>query len=216
MPMRPPVAALALLLALSPALSLAPGLAARTAAAQPLPNTHSVTGVAADDVLNIRAQPDARAPILGTLPPFAIGVEVIALSEDGRWGMVGLPEGNGWVNLRFLAPDPPPPAGALPRPMVCLGTEPFWSLTFGIRGTDYIDPELARPEPLEVLDEAGDRQGWYAHLKQAARGEHRIIIRPEMCSDGMSDRLYGYAALRFFAGPDGVQVERGCCTRDRR
>ncbi len=189
---------------------------ASPAAAQHLPNTHSVTGVAASDVLNIRAAPNAQAPILGTVPPFAINVEVIALSDDGRWGMVGLPEGNGWVNLRFLAPDPEPAPGAVPRPMTCLGTEPFWSLVFGIRRDEYMDPGLAHPVPLEPLAEAGDRAGWYAHLEQTGRGEHRIIIRPDLCSDGMSDRLYGYSALRFSEGPDGVQVERGCCTRDAR
>lgn len=197
-------------------LALTLALLATPAAAQHLPNTHTVTGVAANDVLNIRAAPSAQAPILGTIPPFGINIEVIGLSEDGRWGMVGIPEGNGWVNLRFLAPDPMPAAGAVPRPMLCLGTEPFWSLAFNIRGTEYMDPGLAHPMPIEVLEEAGDRQGWFAHLKQTAWGEHRVIIRPEMCSDGMSDRIYGYSALRFFEGSDGVQVERGCCTRDAR
>ena len=48
------------------------------AAAKGLPALHDVTGVAADDVLNVRARPDASAPVLGALTPDATGVEVVA------------------------------------------------------------------------------------------------------------------------------------------
>ena len=70
-----------------------------------LPARFSVTGVAADDVLNVRAAPDPAAPILAELPPDATGVEVIALSDDGAWALLPRPEGQGWASTRFLAPN---------------------------------------------------------------------------------------------------------------
>lgn len=52
------------------------------------PALHDVTGVAADDVLNIRSEPSASSPIIGTFSPFETDVEVVALSPDGGWGRV--------------------------------------------------------------------------------------------------------------------------------
>jgi len=63
-------------------------LLALPATAQDLPVLYSVTGLAQGDTLNIRTQPDAGAPILGTLAPDAKDVEVIRLSENKRWGVV--------------------------------------------------------------------------------------------------------------------------------
>lgn len=189
---------------------------AAPAAAQHLPQAYSVTGVAPNDVLNIRAAPDAQSAILGTLGPYALNIEVLQISDDGRWGMVSVPEGNGWVNLRFLAIQPGPAPGEVARPMLCLGTEPFWSINFTVRGTEYNDPETGHPVPLEVKAQDGGDSGYFAHLTQPGGIEHRLIIRRDFCSDGMSDRLYGLSALRFTTGPDGVQVERACCTLDAR
>ncbi|HGG04386.1 MAG TPA: SH3 domain-containing protein, partial [Aliiroseovarius sp.] len=98
------------------------------ALAQNLPDAFFVTGVAADDVLNIRAEPSARSAIVGQLGPQAINVEVIAFSDNGKWGKVSTGEGNGWVAMRFLERSNHTPAGEVPRPMACFGTEPFWAL----------------------------------------------------------------------------------------
>lgn len=62
------------------ALALILWLAAGPAAAQDLPAVYDVAGVAADDVLNVRAEPSAEAPVLRTLAPDAGGIEVVALS----------------------------------------------------------------------------------------------------------------------------------------
>jgi len=68
-----------------------------------------VVGVAADDVLNVRDNPGASHPIVGTLAP---GERVLldgysAMSEGSEWRSVLLEDGTiGWVNATFLAPPP--------------------------------------------------------------------------------------------------------------
>ena len=61
------------------------------AQAQDFPALYAVTGVAADDVLNIRSRPDAGAPIIGALAPDSTGVEV--LGRSGNWALVSAGEG---------------------------------------------------------------------------------------------------------------------------
>ena len=103
-----------------------------------LPARFSVMGVAADDVLNVRAAPDPAAPILAELPHDATGVEVIALSDDGAWALLPRPEGQGWASTRFLASDDDP--AAIPFPLRCLGTEPFWSVELREDGATWEAP----------------------------------------------------------------------------
>lgn len=180
-------------------------LGAGTALAQDLPARFAVTGVAADDALNIRAAPSASAPILGRLPPDATGVEVLALSPDGAWARIGLPEGEGWAARRFLAAQPADPR-ALPLPLRCLGTEPFWSLTVTADGATYELPG----EEARALRPIGRAEGFRGFvLAFDDRGETRdlTVVRAE-CSDGMSDRPYGFTAMVWNRGEE---VLEGCC-----
>lgn len=75
------------------------------------PALYHVIDVADDDVLNVRAQPDAQSAIIGTLLHDEADVEVMALSDDGKWGLINVGENAGWVAIRFLqhsgAPDRP-------------------------------------------------------------------------------------------------------------
>lgn len=184
--------------------------------ADPWPAAYRVDGVAAADVLNIRAAPDAGAEVLATIAPFAMSVEVLGRSPDGRWGEVGLPEGNGWVNMRFLAATPTP-AGELPRPLSCLGTEPFWSIQFPARGgavwSDPETPDLA----LDLVEETvvdGQWGGFLLRLADAQGALHTLTVTRARCSDGMSDRAFGFSVLR--VSSRGPALERGCCTLDHR
>jgi hypothetical protein len=107
-------------------------LATPAAAQDALPILADVTGVAADDVLNVRAAPNAGAEIVGTLAPDMRGVEVAGLDPSGGWGLVNSGERAGWAAMRFLAPRADVwRAGALPEGLTCFGTEPFWSLRPG-------------------------------------------------------------------------------------
>lgn len=193
--------ALALMLALSgPALATPEYI---------LPTLFDVSGVAADDVLNIRAMPDASAPVIGTLPPDARRIEVV--EERRGWARVNTAEGSGWVSARYLAyrSDVWQP-GALPAAFRCLGTEPFWDAK--LEGADLV---LRSPE-----DQAGDRRPVQAVLDTGLfRDPARVVVardmtlfsQPRICSDGMSDRLFGLSATLVIHGAS-PRLLSGCCT----
>jgi uncharacterized membrane protein len=182
----------------------APGLPARLV----------VTGVAAGDALNLRAAPSTTAPVVGTLAP-GVRAEVVARSPDGRWGLVARNEGGAWAALRFLAPEGAA-GGPLPRPLLCRGTEPFWSLELRADGATLATPEAARE--LRLLAEAEDATGVVAALGDEAGGGGEggeggggplaLSVLRAACSDGMSDRPYGLAVLLWDRG-DGLLD--GCC-----
>lgn len=180
------------------------------AAAQDLPARFTVTGVAAGDVLNLRTRPSASAPVLATLPPGGTGVEVLDLSPDGRWGLVPFREGSGWAAMRFLAPEAAPPT-PLPRPLLCRGTEPFWSLSVAAGGAAFDTPERG-PVPLRRQGEAAGFTGGVLTFDAGGETLDLTVIR-QACSDGMSDRPYGFAALVWNRGDLFLE---GCCALSSR
>lgn len=70
--------------------------------------TWTVIGVAFDDTLNVRADPDASALIVGELDPWSTDFDVLGeTSADGLWARIELPDANqGWVNRRFVVAQP--------------------------------------------------------------------------------------------------------------
>lgn len=88
-----------------------------------------------------------------------------------------------------------------------VGTEPFWTLK--IRAASMA---LARPDHAEVttanpgVRADGDQGVWDGTL-----GEQRLVLRltPGDCSDGMSDRRYGYSAEVWIDG----ETLRGCAAK---
>ena len=201
-------AALACLLA---CLSALPG----TARAEGLPAAFQVKDVAENDVLNIRAEPAADARIIGSIRPFELFVEVLRLSDDGKWGLVGVPEGNGWVSMRFLHPLPQDEPWLIPRPLVCFGTEPFWSIGHYPRGSEFQTPDIPRTD-ISVAAEGVAENGFFAVAEEGPTRTYRLNVTRQTCSDGMSDREYGWAASLFVESPDGNQMLTGCCTLDSR
>ncbi|OSP54684.1 COG3650 family protein [Pseudoruegeria sp. SK021] len=184
------------------------------------PNLFNVTGVSADDVLNVRAQPDASAPILTTLPPQRTGIEGLGLSDSGTWVHVAFGETTGWVNARFLSAQPPRPAGALPSPMRCHGTEPFWGLNFP-NGSFAEFERLPDPEiPFSVTFQstAIGRQSGDIVARLTGTGDPQppvqgtLTLRHEMCSDGMSDRSFGLSILFLLERGDTPELYSGCCS----
>ena len=184
-------------------------------ALQPFPQAYSVTGVAADDVLNIRAAPNARAPIIGELRPFAVSVEVLRLSEDGKWGMVAAGDGMGWTSMHFLKPLDATPAGEVPRPLRCFGTEPFWSLGMFARGNRFELPGEGRRD-LTLLREAVSYRGYGLMFQDGPALRRTLTIERGYCDDGMSEREYGFRAILFNTGPEDNSLLFGCCTLDNR
>ena len=76
--------------------------AGTVATAQDFPALFKVVNVAPGDWLNIRAEPNARAPIVGRFDRTAVSIEVVGLSEDRHWGLVRTDEGIGWSSMRYL------------------------------------------------------------------------------------------------------------------
>ncbi|MGR3455062.1 SH3 domain-containing protein [Pseudooceanicola sp.] len=201
------------------AFALVAGLLAGPAAAtqDAFPALYDVAGVASDDVLNVRAEPDASSEIIGALPPDARNVEVIELAPRVDWGRVNVNGTSGWVSLRFMERHPGQYLGAVPEVARCAGTEPFWSLSR--EGRDYV---FSGPD----LDETAYSPGWrgaaegrrdrYAVTLRNGRAEATAVIAYARCSDGMSDYRYGLTLdLIREGGPDGPALYSGCCSLSR-
>jgi len=182
------------------------------ATAQELPALFRVTGVAAGDVLNIRAGPSAGAEVIGALAPGAAGIEVVALSADGRWGQVNSGEGAGWSAMRFLTPEPGPGWRSGAAPLACFGTEPFWRLDL------FLPSHRAEFHGLdtggfELVTEAGALPGtrFPPTLAIPFAGARRgmAVLRGEACNDGMSDMAFGIGVQIYWRGDrEGLS---GCC-----
>jgi uncharacterized membrane protein len=183
------------------------------------PALHDVRGVASDDVLNLRAGPGTGYAVVGSLPPDATGVEVVAPSEDLAWGLVNHGEGAAWARLAFLERRPGQWAGAFPPLASCFGTEPFWSVS--------VEGDAVR---LSTPDDAEGVSGWLAGRWGASGRRDRFAarllwedgapgfatIRAERCSDGMSDREYGLSVdLMPGRGGEGGELLSGCCSLSR-
>lgn len=67
----------------------------------------AVVGVAADDVLNVRAAPDPSASVVAELDPLADGLTATGHNrqvEDGAiWAEIDTGEASGWVNTAYVA-----------------------------------------------------------------------------------------------------------------
>lgn len=161
-----------------------------------------VTGVSADDVLNIRSSPSGSAAIVGWIPPGGFGVVATGAERttgSTRWTEIVHLDTQGWVASRYVAP----------LDLQCGGTEPFWGFTIGADRAVFSGPEgpdqrlsigpwgqaVARPWPQTVQLSRGGDQGV-------------AVISERACSDGMSDFDYAYDVTLIL--PDGT-VYAGCC-----
>ena len=180
-----------------------------------LPALFDVRDVASDDVLNVRARPDPRSSIIATLAPNAKGVEIVGMDESGKWGMIGLPEATGWVSMRYLALQPGQDPQALPRPLTCYGTEPFWTLDIASNGHASFSM-LGGDEAglsLQWSDISANRgaSAYGALFASDGLDAHAVILR-ELCNDGMSDRTYGLAIDAILSDSAGWRLISGCCS----
>ena len=183
---------------------------ATVAQAQDLPALFKVTGVASDDVLNVRTEPRGGAEIVGTLAHDATWVEVVA--REGNWGLVNTGEQSGWASLRFLAQIPDTALPEHPR-LACFGTEPFWRLDV-VQGQSA---QLSDPFGTDAFYTVGMMRAasgrfWPFALSGSAGGEAMTLVAtPRNCSDGMSDRAYGLEATVVTTGIAPV-ILSGCCS----
>jgi uncharacterized membrane protein len=176
--------------------------------AEGFPALYDVAGVAMNDVLNVREDPNAGSPIIGSLAPHAKRVEVIRIS--GAWALVNTEDRSGYVSLRYLKRRSEPDWATLEAPLTCLGTEPFWSLQIdpGAAETRFMTPEDTEGQvaPIEVM--------WpgipWSPAAAVALPDGLAVLAPADCSDGMSDRSYGIAVDIFLQLEGAVRLS-GCC-----
>lgn len=181
--------------------------------AQSYPATHSVTGVADDDVLNIRPTPGTTGAPIGAFAPGTTGIEVIRVSDDGLWGLVNAGEGIGWVAMRYLARE-----GlheAFPAPAECFGTEPFWSIVLDRNGvlelTTFEGEEMLMS--IQARFQAEGRSDRFSLVATSSNEAtlHGVIARAQ-CNDGMSDREYGLVGDFLILNASGYRHLSGCCS----
>lgn len=181
------------------------------------PALYDVTGVASNDVLNVRAGTGASYPIIEALAYNDRHIEIVELSADGKWGMVGFPEGNGWASMRYLKRQAGQNGLDLPRPLNCGGTEPFWGIYFSQQGNEYSKiGEMSQILPT-VWEGIPDGMLPVAYGIKMARGGDEInaVITRSQCFDGMSDKKYGFVINALLSGSLGNRMLTGCCSLQR-
>lgn len=181
-----------------------------------LPTLFDVTGVAANDRLNLRAMPDASSSVLSELAHDAKGVEVVAVRSG--WGLVNTHERSGWVNMRYLKEragvwQP----GQVPATLNCLGTEPFWSLRQVGGNLVHETPEASRLLQRRVVVDNPHQPGPARSIVAGDEsGRLTVVLHPTpypaQCTDGMSDRFFALSATLLFEGAgQASRMENGCC-----
>ena len=181
-----------------------------------LPNLYDVTIVETWDTLNVRQSPDGKAKVIATLPSNAKGIELVVRDATGKWGKINLGEQTGWVALRFLKKqgDAWQPA-ALPQSLKCSGTEPFWSLAVSKSGMVFSEPDQPNRDMglRKVMDRGIPSEPTRGFIAGDDKGRVTAFMRPQQCSDGMSDRAYGLAVSVILDGQDmPSRMLMGCCS----
>ncbi|PCJ71575.1 MAG: hypothetical protein COA62_03040 [Rhodobiaceae bacterium] len=178
----------------------------------------SVTGVAQNDVLNVRAQPHPSAEKVWTLPHDTTGVQAMGsprIVGSAEWRQIRIENQTGWVNARFLTPQratSAPEPIFFRAPLSCSGTEPFWG--FQLTGKTGVLDSLAHGKATLQFDTVRNPGGvpiiWSFRGRQKPSNASVIAVLEETnaCSDGMSDLTYQYSIrLDVADGP----FFAGCC-----
>ncbi|WP_157022772.1 SH3 domain-containing protein [Parasedimentitalea huanghaiensis] len=190
-------------------------ISALSASAQELPALHNVTGVASNDVLNIRSTPNASSTIIGFLGPDQNWVEVIRSDSSGKWGLVNTNETSGWVSLRYMVRVQAGSSLDLEQKLSCSGTEPFWSSSLdGTRAFLDINGEITDYFLVahNRVENRNHKAGFSARSSADPRNTLAGIISAQSCSDGMSDREYGVSVDLLIQQGIDFKTITGCCS----
>lgn len=184
--------------------------------AETFPALYAVTGVAADDVLNVRSAPNAGSSKVGSLVPDQKQIEVVIIDDAAKWGLISQGEGAGWVAMRFMRRLDQPAWHSLNQPLSCSGTEPFWSLGFEpAQNKVTFDSLGGSPDRFEMLAGAVPLGRPPSTLGMHATSQNASMFatfHQSACSDGMSDRVYGLSVDLFIQQADGLVGYSGCCS----
>lgn len=169
---------------------------------------YSVVNVRPGDFLNMRAAPRPDAPVVLTIPFDAEGIQLTGRRSGGNWVEITFQRRRGWVNAHFLGLA----SGRyqIPAFLDCTGTEPFWSIALspGYAKADLMFAERRYLFRITRFQQAMNRTD-IAHITGRSRNANMsLIVRHEVCSDGMSDTRYPFSAVALISG---VNTIAGCC-----
>ena len=183
------------------------------ASAQTLPAIYDVSGVAANDTLNVRSGPSTDHAVIAKLPPDAAGLEVVDSDKTGEWGLINTGEASGWVALRYMARQPGQPATGLARNLACSGTEPFWSFSLTPdRKAEMTRLDTTVPFADVLVVPSANRPDRHALFADGGDTVVTAMVGRNQCSDGMSDRAYGLGIDLLVTDKTEVKVYSGCCS----
>lgn len=182
--------------------------------AQSLPALYSVTNVAEDGVLDIRPEPSASAPAIASFAWDARDIEVTALDETGQWGLININEQTAWVAMQFLEAQFTAGNSLLPRPLICFGNEPFWTLDIDNKPfaeLGWLDGVSLRFSGLYTIS-SDSRPGRYMMIAESSGRSLHGFVERKTCSDGMSDRVYGLDMNLLIRDGEQTRYFAGCCS----
>lgn len=181
--------------------------------AQNLPALYSVEGLADSDTLNVRQGPSTDFDILDKLPHDAKGLEVVETDKTGQWGLINVKEQTGWVSLKYMERQPGQPDTGLPRSLSCFGTEPFWSFTVAPNlSASFSQPSRETKIDALIVVPSQNRTDRHALFGDAGDRVFTTMVGHSLCSDGMSDQLYGLSVDLLVTDEAAVNVYSGCCS----
>ena len=186
---------------------------ATTAWAEFFPYLAIVTNIAPNDHLNVRSNPNRLSVNIGSLASNT-QVEILGIDESNQWAQIIWNKGNGWVSLRYLQTIKRQyNADGLPLGLSCNGTEPFWDLSIDTDQTikfNLIDQEQITDKITWASQSLNVASQAYAFKGQT----YQAVLRRASCSDGMSDRSYGWmidVILHYNNENISTQLLSGCC-----
>ena len=178
------------------------------------PAVYRVVNVDSTDVLNVRRTPSPTSAIVGALPPGAGRVEVLETRHG--WGRILMRGGEGWVSLAYLAEAERAmiDGHSAPGGFSCAGTEPFWGLEIGVDGTGAFNDAMTLGEErafriADARTARGRLHPYVYHFGGEASGF--AVVTPRACSDGMSERDYGWHVVADIGDGEGRRLLDGCC-----
>jgi len=173
---------------------------------------YGVIDVATDDTLNMRAGAGAGHPVLDGFRNGAL-VTVTGFDAAQKWASVQKDGQVGWVSMRFLTLIDIASKTTIPaqtQPLICSGTEPFWSAVVGSEQVFYSDIEanaVAGGVTFTVAA-AGRPPSLVGFSADPLSG----ALRQQACSDGMSDITYDWSVMLINRSGTGSRVVEGCCS----
>jgi Bacterial SH3 domain len=162
----------------------------------------TVINVADNDTLSLRAAPDAKAAKVGTLPPHAADLAVVAVDPKGDWVKVRQGTVSGWAAAKFLGYP-----GGEPVKLTCSGSEPFWNMTVGYGAATFSYDGVTMKVPLEPrITVAGAMSPWL----MAVHGKPGLFVLADSPDNKCQDDS-GATANYSVVANIGKMFVAGCC-----